>query len=108
MTCPLLVDPVVCESTGSTPTCGSSLDGSTDRQLGWWKVEYYNGPSKLVPDQNLRLLGRPDQFLANGQDLASVCRTLGFSKSSVNRLRERNGDMNADDAKRLKERSLIR
>ena len=52
------------------------------------------------PQQIVRL---PEQVLANGEDLASVCRTLGISESSFHRWRERYGGMNVDDAKRLKE-----
>jgi len=37
----------------------------------------------------VRLLGQADQVLANGEDLASVCRTLGISESSFHRWRER-------------------
>ena len=55
------------------------------------------------PEQIVRLLGQADQLLANGEDLASVCRTLGISESSFHRWRERYGGMNVDDAKRLKE-----
>jgi len=54
-------------------------------------------------EQIVRLLGQADQLLANGEDLASVCRTLGISESSFHRWRERYGGMNVDDAKRLKE-----
>jgi len=55
------------------------------------------------PEQIVRLLGQADQLLANGEDLASVCRTLGISESSFHRWRARYGGMNVDDAKRLKE-----
>ena len=37
------------------------------------------------PEQIVRLLGQADQLLANGEDLASVCRTLGISESSCHR-----------------------
>ncbi len=55
------------------------------------------------PEQIVRLLGQADQLLAGGEDLASVCRTLGISESSFHRWRARYGGMNVDDAKRLKE-----
>jgi len=55
------------------------------------------------PEQIVRLLGQADQLLANGGDLASVCRTLGISESSFHRWRAPYGGMNVDDAKRLKE-----
>jgi len=43
------------------------------------------------PEQIVRLLGQADQLLANGEDLASVCRTLGISESSGTAARS--GDM---------------
>lgn len=55
------------------------------------------------PEQIVRLLEQADQLLANGEDLASVCRTLGISESSVHRWRARYGGMNVYDAKTLKE-----
>lgn len=55
------------------------------------------------PEQIVRLLGQADQLLTNGEELASVCRTLGISESSFHLGRARYGDMNVDDAKRLKE-----
>ena len=55
------------------------------------------------PEQIVRLLGQTDQLLANGEDLASVCRTLVISESSFHRWRASCGGMNVDDAKRLKE-----
>lgn len=53
-------------------------------------------------EQVVRLLGQADQLLANGEDLASVCRTLGFSESSFHRWRVRYGGINVTNAKRLK------
>ena len=53
------------------------------------------------PEQIVRLLGQADQLLANGEDLASVCRTLGISESSFNRWSARYDGMNVFEAKRL-------
>jgi len=58
---------------------------------------------RKFPEQVVRLLGQADQLLANGEDLASVCRTLDISRSSSHRWRARYGGMNVDEAKRLKE-----
>ena len=55
------------------------------------------------PEQIVRLLGQADQLFINGEDLASVYRTLGISELSFHRWRARYGGMNVDDAKRLKE-----
>ena len=55
------------------------------------------------PEQIVRPLGQADQLLAGGEDLVSVCRTLGICESSFHRWRARSGGMNVDDAKRLKE-----
>ena len=55
------------------------------------------------PEQIVRLLGKADRLLANGSDVAAVCRELEISESSYYRWRERYGSMNVDDAKRLKE-----
>ena len=55
------------------------------------------------PEQIVRLLGQADQMLANGEDVAAVCRALGVSESSLHRWRGLYGGMRADDAKRLKE-----
>jgi len=41
------------------------------------------------PEQIVRLLGQADQLLANDEDLASVCWTLGISESSFHRWRGR-------------------
>jgi len=51
----------------------------------------------------VRLLGQVDKVLANGGDVAAVCRELGVSGSTYYRWRERYAGMNVDDAKRLKE-----
>lgn len=55
------------------------------------------------PEQIVRLLGQADRLLANGADIAAVCRELKISESSYYRWRERYGGMDVDDAKRLKE-----
>ena len=54
------------------------------------------------PEQIVRLLGQADAMLANGEDVAGVCRVLEISESSFHRWRNQYGDMKAEDAKRLK------
>ena len=58
------------------------------------------------PEQIVRLLGQADAMLANGEDVAGVCRALEISEiseSSFHRWRNQYGGMKADDAKRLKD-----
>lgn len=55
------------------------------------------------PEQIVRSLGQADRVLANGVDVAAVCRELGVWESTYYRWRERYGGMDVDDAKRLKE-----
>lgn len=47
-------------------------------------------------EQILRLLGRLDQLLADGDGLALVRQTLGMEESSFRRLRKGQGGMNID------------
>ena len=54
-------------------------------------------------EQIVLLLRQAAQLLANGEDLASVCRTLGILESSFHRGRACCGGMNLDDAKCLQE-----
>ena len=67
------------------------------------RMSFITTRRRRSPEQIVRLLGQADQLLANGEDLASVCRKLGISESSFHRWRERYSGMNVDDAKRLKE-----
>ena len=55
------------------------------------------------PEQSVRMLGPADHLLANGEDPASVCRTLGISEARVHGWRARYDGINVDDAKWLKE-----
>jgi len=56
-----------------------------------------------TPEQIVRKLGRADRMLADGNDVAAVCRELGVSEQSYYRWRNQYGGLNAEDAKRLKE-----
>ena len=55
------------------------------------------------PGQVVRPLGKSDAMLANGEEVAGVCRVLEISESSFHRRRSRHGGIMADDAKSLKE-----
>lgn len=55
----------------------------------------------------MRLLGQTDQLFANGENPASVCRTLGIPESTFHRWCARYGGMNDDDARRLKELETV-
>ncbi|HCO9487244.1 TPA: IS3 family transposase, partial [Escherichia coli] len=56
-----------------------------------------------TPEQVVRKLGQADRMLADGQDVAAVCRELGVSEQTYYRWRNQYGGLKADDAKRLKE-----
>jgi putative transposase len=55
------------------------------------------------PEQIVRLLQDADRMLANGDDVAAVCRVFEVSESSFYRWRAQYGGMNVNDAKRLRE-----
>ncbi len=55
------------------------------------------------PEQVLRKLGTADRLLAEGKDIAAVCRELGVSEPTYHRWRNQFGGLKADDAKRLKD-----
>jgi putative transposase len=55
------------------------------------------------PEQVVRKLATADRLLAEGKDLAAVCRELGVSEATYHRWRNQYGGMKADDVKRLKE-----
>ena len=44
-----------------------------------------------------------DRLLAEGKDVAAVCRELGVSEQTYHRWRSQFGGLKADDAKRLKD-----
>jgi transposase-like protein len=55
------------------------------------------------PEQVVRKLTQADRLLADGKDVADVCRTLQVSEQTYYRWRNQFGGLKADDAKRLKE-----
>ncbi len=55
------------------------------------------------PEQVVRKLTTADRLLAEGKDVAAVCRELGVSEQTYHRWRNQFGGLKADDAKRLKE-----
>jgi len=54
-------------------------------------------------EQVVRKLATADRLLAEGKDLAAVCRELGVSEATYHRWRNQFGGLKADDAKRLKD-----
>lgn len=57
------------------------------------------------PDRSIivRKLGQADRMLADGADVAAVCRELQVSEQTYYRWRNQYGGLKADDARRLKE-----
>ncbi|UOE43169.1 IS3 family transposase [Agromyces larvae] len=62
-----------------------------------------NSRKRHTPEQVVRKLGQADRMLADGADVAAVCRELGISEQTYYRWRNQYGGLKADDAKRLKE-----
>lgn len=58
---------------------------------------------KHTPEQVVRKLQDADRLLAEGRDVADVCRTLQISEQTYYRWRNQFGGLKAADAKRLKE-----
>ncbi len=56
-----------------------------------------------TPEEVIPLLRQAEADLAQGHSLAQVCQTLGVSQATVHRWRHRYGDLQPDEAKRLKE-----
>ena len=56
-----------------------------------------------TPEQVVRKLSQADRLLAEGKDVADVCRELGVSEQTYYRWRNQFGGLKADDAKRLKD-----
>jgi putative transposase len=56
-----------------------------------------------TPEQVVRKLTEADRLLAEGKDVADVCRALQVSEATHHRWRNQFGGLKADDAKRLKE-----
>ena len=56
-----------------------------------------------TPEQVVRKLTQADRLLAEGKDVADVCRELGVSEQTYYRWRNQFGGLKADDAKKLKD-----
>src|SRR3712207_5650614 len=56
-----------------------------------------------TPEQVVRKLTQADRLLADGKDVADVCRELQVSEQTYYRWRNQFGGLKADDAKKLKE-----
>jgi putative transposase len=55
------------------------------------------------PERVVRKLATADRLLAEGKDVADVCRELAVAEQTYYRWRNQFGGLKADDAKRLKE-----
>jgi transposase-like protein len=55
------------------------------------------------PEQIVRKLMTAHRLLADGKDIAAVCRELGASEATYHRWRNQFGGLKAEDAKRLKD-----
>jgi len=55
------------------------------------------------PEEVVRKLTTADRLLAEGKDVAAVCRALGVSEPTYHRWRNQFGGLKADDANRLKD-----
>ena len=55
------------------------------------------------PEQVVRKLAQADRMLAEGKEIADVCRELQVSEPTYYRWRNQFGGLKADDAKRLRE-----
>ena len=62
-----------------------------------------NSRKRHTPEQVVRKLGQAARMLADGSDIAGVCRELGISEQTYYRWRNQYGGLKADDAKRLRE-----
>ena len=62
-----------------------------------------NRRKRHTSEQVVRKLGQAGRMLADGADVAAVCRELGVSEQTYYRWRNQYGGLKADDAKRLKE-----
>ena len=62
-----------------------------------------NTRKRHTPEQVVRKLGQADRMLADGADVAAVCRELGVSEQTYYRWRNQYGAMSPDEARRLKE-----
>ena len=56
-----------------------------------------------TPEQVVRKLTQADRMLADGKDVADVCRQLQVSEQTYYRWRNQFGGLKAEDAKRLKD-----
>ena len=58
---------------------------------------------RQTPELVVRKLTQADRLLADGKDIADVCRELQVSEQTYYRWRNQFGGLKADDAKRLKD-----
>ena len=56
-----------------------------------------------TPEQVVRKLTQADRLLAEGMDVADVCRELGVAEQTYYRWRNQFGGLKAEDAKKMKD-----
>ena len=56
-----------------------------------------------TPEQVVRKLTQADRLLAEGKEIADVCRELGVAEQTYYRWRNQFGGLKADDAKKMKD-----
>ncbi len=56
-----------------------------------------------TPEQIIRKLREADRLLAEGREVAEVCKQLEISEATYHRWRAQYGGLKADDVRRLKE-----
>ena len=61
-----------------------------------------NSRKRRTPEQVVRKLGQADRMLADGADVAAVCRELGVSEQTYYRWRQKYGGMEVNEAQRLR------
>ena len=62
-----------------------------------------NTRKRHTPEQVVRKLGQADRMLADGADVAAVCRELGVSEQTYYRWRKEYGGLKTDQARRMKD-----
>ncbi len=60
-----------------------------------------NSRKPHTPEQVVRKLGQVDRMLADGQDVAAVCRERRVFEQTYSRWQNQYGGLKANDAKRL-------
>lgn len=71
--------------------------------VGGQEGSIHGKKKRHTPEQIVKKLVTADRLLAEGMDVADVCRELHVTEASFYRRRNQFGGLKADDAKRLKD-----